>query len=188
MTDKLKSAQDIPFFDRSEGFINTLKNSSKHRGYSPIYFIFRKLRNILLYRIAFFCPFNTFRIKMHRWRGVHIGERCFIDQMVRIDNAYPEYVYIGDNVGITQGVTILAHTNVKEHFEGVVQCAVQPVVIDDNALISINSTLLPGVKVGKSAIVSAGAVVAKDVPNYTLTCGRKIRKDFCFESLLKNKK
>lgn len=125
---------------------------------------------------------------MHKWRGVNIGKSAFIDQHCRIDNAYPEYVYIGDYAAINQGVTILAHTNVRDHFEGVIPCLVKSVIVEDYALVAINSTLLPGVRIGRSAIVSAGSVVTADVPDYTLTYGRKLKKDFHFEKLLKNKK
>jgi hypothetical protein len=44
----------IPFFDHDErSLVNTIKNSSKRRKMSPIYFAFRKVKNIILYRFAF---------------------------------------------------------------------------------------------------------------------------------------
>ena len=41
----------------------------------------------------------------------------------------------------------------------------------ENAIIGANSTLLPGVSIGKNAIVGAGSVVTKDVPENHVVAG-----------------
>ena len=46
-----------------------------------------------------------------------------------------------------------------------------PVHIEENAWLGANATILPGVTVGKNAIVAAGAVVTKDVPANTIVAG-----------------
>jgi maltose O-acetyltransferase len=46
-----------------------------------------------------------------------------------------------------------------------------PVVIEDYAYIGTRVTILPGVRVGRGAVVASGAVVTKDVPPYTLVGG-----------------
>ena len=43
--------------------------------------------------------------------------------------------------------------------------------IEDKAWIGINSTILPGVRIGYGAIVGAGSVVTKDVPPMTVVAG-----------------
>lgn len=45
------------------------------------------------------------------------------------------------------------------------------VLIDDYAWIGHRVTILPGVRIGKHAIVGAGAVVAKDIPDYAIAVG-----------------
>jgi maltose O-acetyltransferase len=45
------------------------------------------------------------------------------------------------------------------------------VFIHDYAIIGGRSTILPGVTIGKGAVVAVGAVVTKDVPSYTLVGG-----------------
>lgn len=45
------------------------------------------------------------------------------------------------------------------------------VIIQKNAWIGIGATLCPGVTVGKYAVVAAGAVVTKDVPDYAVVGG-----------------
>lgn len=44
-------------------------------------------------------------------------------------------------------------------------------LIDKNAWLGANSTILPGVTVGKNAVIAAGAVVTKDVPANTVVAG-----------------
>ena len=46
-----------------------------------------------------------------------------------------------------------------------------PVVIDDNVWIGANSCILPGVHIGRSAIIGAGSVVTKDIPPYAIAGG-----------------
>jgi len=48
---------------------------------------------------------------------------------------------------------------------------IKPVRVEDDADIGVNAVLLPGVTVGRGAIVGAGAVVTKDVPPYTIAAG-----------------
>ena len=86
----------IPYFDHGKKLSTTVKNSSVRRGMSPLAFAWRKFRNIVLYRLAYLCPFNGLRIKMHRKRGITIGENVYIGQLCNLDNAYPEYIYIED--------------------------------------------------------------------------------------------
>jgi acetyltransferase-like isoleucine patch superfamily enzyme len=47
----------------------------------------------------------------------------------------------------------------------------EPVVIEDYAWLSCRSVVLPGVTVGKGAVVAAGAVVTKPVEPYTIVGG-----------------
>jgi acetyltransferase-like isoleucine patch superfamily enzyme len=48
---------------------------------------------------------------------------------------------------------------------------IKPVRVHDGADIGVNAVLLPGVTVGKGAIVGAGAVVTKDVAPYAIVAG-----------------
>ncbi|MCD4680713.1 MAG: acyltransferase [Bacteroidales bacterium] len=188
MLENIRAPKEIPFFDHRNSMVESIKNSSRHRGYSFAYFVYRKIKNILLYRMAYFCPLNSWRIKLHRWRGANIGKNVFIDKQCSLDNAFPEYIYIGDFVGVNQGTTILTHTNIRSHFDGLITPMVKRVVIKDYALIGINSTLLPGVIIGKSSIVSAGSVVSSNVKDYTLVQGNPAKKIIQYEHMLINKK
>jgi 2,3,4,5-tetrahydropyridine-2-carboxylate N-succinyltransferase/tetrahydrodipicolinate N-acetyltransferase len=47
----------------------------------------------------------------------------------------------------------------------------KPVVVEDNVLIGANAVVLEGVRVGRGAVVAAGAVVIEDVPAETVVAG-----------------
>ena len=46
-----------------------------------------------------------------------------------------------------------------------------PIVIEDDVWIGTGSIILPGVKIGKGAVVAAGSVVTKDVEAFTVVAG-----------------
>jgi len=50
------------------------------------------------------------------------------------------------------------------------------VVIEDDVWIAARAIILPGVRIGKGAVIAAGAVVTKDVPPYTVVGGIPARK------------
>ena len=44
----------------------------------------------------------------------------------------------------------------------------QPPVIEDDAVVGAGAVLLPGVRIGRRAMVGAGAIVTKDVPAFAV--------------------
>ena len=77
-------------------------------------------------------------------------------------------ITIEDNVQIAGNVSILSN-NHDPYERMVLTC--KPVVIKQGAWIGAGATILPGVTVGKYAIVGAGSVVTKDVPDYSVVVG-----------------
>ena len=178
---KVREAITIPYFDHDDSSLwQTIRNSSARRNMSPLRFAFRKIRNIILSRWSYRCPLNSFRVRWNRRRGVTIGENVYIGLHCDIDNAYPEYVYIEDNVSLAGDVIVIAHSNPYGHFKNVVESGVSPIVIKEGAWIADGAIILRGVTIGKNAIVSAGCVVDKDVPDNAMAKGNpmKIVADF----------
>ena len=178
---KIREAVTIPYFDHDDSSLRkTIQNSSSRRKMNPIRFAVRKIRNIVLSRWSYRCPLNKFRIRWNRRRGVTIGENVYIGLHCMIDNAYPEYVYIEDNVSLAGNVTVLAHSNPYAHFSNVVESGVSSVIIKQGAWIADGAIILRGVTIGKNAIISAGTVVDKDVPDNSMAKGNpmKIVADF----------
>ena len=118
--------------------------------------------------------------------GDQIGEGSFVQQPARVNMA--NRVKIGKNVAIMYnvlmmsrgGITIednamiaanaqLISNNHDPYDRAVLLC--KPILIKENAWVGAGATILPGVTVGKNAIVAAGAVVTKDVPDNTVVGG-----------------
>lgn len=178
---KVREAITIPYFDHDDkSLLNTIRNSSSRRKMSPLRFALRKIRNIILSRWSYTCPLNKFRVRWNRRRGVTIGEHVYLGLHCEIDNAYPEYVYIEDNVSLAGNNIIIAHSNPFSQFQNVLESGVSPVIIKEGAWIADGAIILRGVTIGRNAIVSAGTVVDKDVPDNSLAKGNpmKIVADF----------
>lgn len=181
---EIPKSQNISFFDHKKDLRTTIKNASKRRGISPIHFVIKKIRNTILLRMSFFCPLNSWRVKMNRLRGVHIGKNVYIGTHCLIDNAYPEFVYLEDNSSLAGEVTIIAHVNPYPHFEGVIEPKVVPVVVQEGAWVGIKCTLLHGANIGKRSIVSAGSVVNSKVPDYTMVAGNPAKRVYNYKHIL----
>lgn len=50
-----------------------------------------------------------------------------------------------------------------------------PVIVEDEVWIGTNVTVLSGIRIGKGAIIGAGAVVTKDIPPYAFAAGNPAR-------------
>lgn len=131
----------------------------------------RKIKNTFLSLLAYSCPVNSIRIKLHRWRGVNIGENVYIGMHCHLDNLYPEYIFIDNNASINSDTMLLTHFNPMKRFEPIMKARVAAIYVSEGAILAVRSTVLPGVKIGKNSIVSAGSVVDKNVPDFTLVSG-----------------
>lgn len=99
--------------------------------------------------------------------GVRIGPKTTIDQSVRLDGRGG--LVIGAGVSIAPEVALLTadHDPQSSDFAG----RVAEVVIEDHVWLGTRAMVLPGVRVGRGAVVAAGAVVTKDVPPYAIVGG-----------------
>ncbi len=79
-------------------------------------------------------------------------------------------ITIGRHVSMGSHCMIIAqnHKYLEEGYDGFEG---KDVLIDDYAWIGNRVTILPGVRIGKHAIIGAGAVVSRDVPDYAIAVG-----------------
>lgn len=110
-----------------------------------------------------------------------IGKNCNICAFVLIENE----VNIGDNVTIKSGVQLWDGVTVKDNvfigpnvtftndkFPRSKEHKSYPkTIIEEGASIGANSTILPGITIGKRAMIGAGSVVTKNVPDNELWVG-----------------
>ena len=95
-------------------------------------------------------------------------------------NSYTQFrfkegrITIGSNVLFAQFITVLAHSyNYEDKSKPIVEQGMytKDVTIGDDVWIGAYTTIMPGVTIGDGAIVAAGSVVTKDVPNYEVWGG-----------------
>lgn len=156
------TSKEIPYFE------DTQKRTLSQK--------LRKIKNTLLLLIAYSFPSSKVRVQFHKWRGVHIGKHVYIGMFCFIDNLYPEYIYIEDNVGINTGSMIIAHFNPRKIYKKIFKPIVEPILIKNGAIIGVKSILLQGIVIGENAIVSAGSVVHENVEKQTLVRGNPAKK------------
>ena len=93
---------------------------------------------------------------------------------IGIHNTIIGPVTIGSHVNLAQGITVTAlNHNFEDKNKRIDEQGVstKPVVIGDDVWIGANAVILPGVTIGKHAVVAAGAVVTTDVPENTVVGG-----------------
>jgi acetyltransferase-like isoleucine patch superfamily enzyme len=99
-----------------------------------------------------------------------IGDNCEINEDVYIQSAIiGNYVLIAPNVSILAISHKFSDRDIPIAKQG--NTNADPVVIEDDVWIGRNAIILPGIKLGKGAIVGAGAVVTKNVPEYKIVGG-----------------
>ena len=126
--------------------------------------------------------------------NAHIGRDCIIGKDVYIDFS----VEIGDNVKIQNGVLIyhgvtlesgvfigpgVIFTNDKKPrainpdgtLKGNDDWEVGPILVRYGASIGAGAVILPNVTIGRFALVAAGALVTRDVPDHALVLGSPAR-------------
>ena len=106
------------------------------------------------------------RVRLHRLRGVSVGDDVFIGTDVMIETAHPYLVRIGSHVQIGARTTIVAHQQGEP-----VAAGAYSVEIGDNAYIGPGALLLPHVRIGDGAVVHAGSVVTRSVAPMTMVRG-----------------
>ena len=99
--------------------------------------------------------------------NIEIGEDTIIGEDAVLDGR--DKLKIGNHVALASGVMIFnsQHEIDDEHFSP----SSAPVIIEDYVFIGPRAIIQPGVKIGRGAIVAAGAVVTKDVPPFTIVGG-----------------
>jgi acetyltransferase-like isoleucine patch superfamily enzyme len=91
-----------------------------------------------------------------------VHSNCFLEQVT-----IGMYVFIGPHVVFTDDPHPMECPKYKECKGGV--------KVEDYARIGANSTILPGVKIGRNSLIGAGSVVTKDVPENAVVAGSPAR-------------
>ncbi|HDM8164134.1 TPA: N-acetyltransferase [Vibrio harveyi] len=113
-------------------------------------------------------------------RDCNICAHTFIENDVVLGNrvTIKSGVYLWDGIRIEDDVFIgpcVAFTNDKYPRSKRYPETFPKIQIESGASIGANATILPGVKIGKQAMVGAGSVVTKDIPPRAVVAGNPAR-------------
>lgn len=100
-------------------------------------------------------------------RNIEIGEDSIVGEFAVLDGR--DKLKIGNHVAIASEVMIYnsEHDINDKEFKAITD----KVIIEDYVFIGPRAIILPGVTVGKGAIIAAAAVVTKDVPPFAIVAG-----------------
>ncbi|MFZ3385519.1 MAG: DapH/DapD/GlmU-related protein [Candidatus Methanoperedens sp.] len=115
--------------------------------------------------------------------GIKIGKSCFIHMGARFDGN----VSIGNNSVIGRNCVLLGDITIKNNVSITAEtylftsshiinsptfaCFNKPVIIEDYAWIGARAMILPGVRIGKGAILGAASTATKDIPDHSIFAG-----------------
>lgn len=98
---------------------------------------------------------------------IEVGASSVIGHNVTLDGRAG--IDIGENVNISSEVMIW--TEQHDYNDPNFKIVGGKVIIEDFVWISARAIILPGVKIGKGAVVAAGSVVTKNIPPYSIVAG-----------------
>lgn len=122
-----------------------------------------KYRPTIQYGVKIFCEHKCFG-------QLEIGKDVFIGRDVDID--YTSNLTIGEGTLLSENVKILTHNH--SYFDGEDDHGIvlTPLIIEDHVFMGARVLVLPGVgEIGRGALLSAGTVVRKKVPPYSIVTG-----------------
>jgi putative colanic acid biosynthesis acetyltransferase WcaF len=135
--------------------------------------------------------FNFSRRKLLKLMGASVGKNVIIRSNVKIH--FPWNLTIGDNCWIGEEVWFINHEKIKigsnvcisqrsiicsgghDYRSASLEYAHKPIDVKDGAWICLDAKVLPGVTIGECSVVSAGEVVRKSIPDYSMLVDGEIR-------------
>lgn len=114
------------------------------------------------------------RIDYSRKAGVTIGDGCKLNDIPSWGSE-PWLIEIGNHVEVSSAVTFITHDGAtwvfrdQEKYKEVIKYG--KIIIHDNCFIGMKSMVMPNVEIGPNAIVGAGSLVTKNVPEGCVFAG-----------------
>jgi acetyltransferase-like isoleucine patch superfamily enzyme len=145
-----------------------------------LFFGIKYSKQWILERLAYSVPVNSWRVKMHRMRGVNIGKNVYIGYKVLFDRLHPELITIGDSARIGDWCIFSAHTRGSLTTRQAYPRIEKPIKIGCGVCINSRCIVTQGVEIGENSIIYIGSVVTRNIPPNSLAKGypAKVVKDF----------
>ena len=124
-------------------------------------------------RVMFDAPVTPTYLVVEEGALLHLGQDCYLNDGVWISAT--ERVHIGDRVKLGPGVRIIDN-NYHDRYDRNLRPPAKPVTIEDDVWIAADSMVLPGITIGKGAIVGAHSLVVSDVKPFTVVGGNPAKE------------
>jgi acetyltransferase-like isoleucine patch superfamily enzyme len=145
--------------------------ASKQLGISRIRFAVRFAKNWVLERLASSFPIPSWRVALHRLRGIHIGKNVYIGYDVIFDRIHPELITVEDFAEIGDRCIISAHSRGSLLLIDAYPRQTRSVRIGRGAWIAPGCIIIQGVTIGERAVIGTGSVVTKSIPSKSVAVG-----------------
>ena len=132
----------------------------------------RRFRRVILKKLLGICLQDNsclmMHVKLYSLGRISLGSNSVVNQFCVLDGR-DYHIRIGDNadIGPYTHIWTIGH----DPDSPVHKTSGGDVEINDHAWIASRVTILPGVTIGRGAVVAAGSIVTKDVPEKAIVAG-----------------
>jgi maltose O-acetyltransferase len=137
-----------------------------------------RLRKKVLKRWARNAFFPGWRVQLLRWCGFSIGRDVYIaDELIIAEELRSRgLLTIGDRVSMAPRITLVTDSHPNDsRIRPFAPEKSGPIVIEADAWLGAGVVVLPGVTIGRGAVVGANSVVTRDVPPLHVVAGQPAR-------------
>ena len=138
---------------------------------TTIIFAIKFFKNWILERLASAFPIPSWRVKLHRMRGINIGKNVYIGYDVIFDRIHPDCISIGDYAEIGDRCIISAHSRGTLPLRDKYPRTVKPVSIGQGVWIAPGCIIIQGVEIGNNSVIGTGSFVNRNIPANSVAVG-----------------
>lgn len=108
---------------------------------------------------------NSYKFILRLKGYKNISRKASIEHGVKLDKVNPSGIHIDDYAHIASGTVILSHESIIRNENDPFIPHMTDTFIGKKCFIGVNVLIYPGVKIGDECIISAGAIVDKNIPS-----------------------
>lgn len=153
----------------------TFREIADHYHSNKLLFGIKYFKNWILERLASSVPVPSWRAKLHRMRGVNIGENVYVGYDVVFDRIHPELITIGDYAEIGDRCILSAHSRGSLTTRQAYPRSMAPIIIGRGVSVNPGCIITQGVEIGENSIIGVGSVVNRDISPNSLALGYPAR-------------
>lgn len=144
---------------------------AEHYSSNKFLFGLKYFRNWLLELFASNCPVPSWRVRMHRMRGVNIAKNAYVGYNVLFDRIHPELITVEEYAEVGDQCILSAHSRGSLTTRKSYPRTVDPIIIRRGVCINPGCIITQGVEIGENSIIGTGSVVSRNISPNSLALG-----------------